>query len=344
MSLSPVQFMGTVLQDSPWSSDKTGVVEGYTGNGHRKPNEISYFIPILLFATVGLFLVLFTHHSWGVVGTVLAHSQVAGHIARSIMLASWILFLWMMAQLYIVIGAMADIIEERNLLFKPFHDLYSQQVTLGKIQFGSFLAILLLEAPFLCVFFFHKFTDLHNRKQLSKTACHLCYWIRVLCDTLGGIGVVAAAQITSVYLFYCVLLLIVRPTYTILLVSLRVSYTTISVIVIFLLIQSVSSCFRKKCSLVGTVKGVAILMLSVLCVTINGNLRGFGQDSLFADNSSDYTFYTLMRSLVASAIIGMYGYAARKMLYQKMKKEVERAEKEEMELMPFVKKEAGTLS
>ena len=85
-------------------------------------------------------------------------------------------------------------------------------------------------------------------------------------------------------------------------------------------------------------------MLSVLCVSINENLRGFGQDSLFADNSSDYTFYTLMRSLVASAIIGMYGYAARKMLYQKMKKEVERAEKEETELVPFVKKEVGTLS
>ena len=85
-------------------------------------------------------------------------------------------------------------------------------------------------------------------------------------------------------------------------------------------------------------------MLSVLCVSINENLRGFGQDTLFAENSSDYTFYSVMRSLVASVIIGMYGYAARKMLYQKMKKEVERAEREETELVPFVKKEVGTLS
>ena len=335
--------MGTVLQDSPWSSDKTGVVEGYTGNGHPNPNENIYFIPILLFATVGLFLVLYMHHSWGVAGTVLAHSQVAGHIARSTMLTSWIVFLWMMVQFYIVIGAMADIIEERNLLFKPFHDLYSPQVTLSKIQFGSFLAILLLEAPFLFVFFFHKSTDLHNRKQqLSKIVCRLGYWIRVLCDTLGAIGVVAAVQITSVYLFHCVLLLIVRPTYTILIVSLRVAYIATGMIVIFLLIQSISSCFRKKCSLVGTVKGVAILMLSVLCVSINENLRGFGQDTLFVDNSSDYTYYAVIRSLVASIIIGMYGYTARKM-YQKMKKEVERAEKE-TELVPFAKKEVGSLS
>ena len=340
MSLSPVQFVGTVLQDSPWHSDRTGVVKGYDD-----ANKNFYYIPILLFATVGLFLVLYMHHSWEVVGTVLAHSQVARHIARSTMLTSWILFLWMMVQLYIVIGAMADIIEERKLLFKSFHDLYSPQVTSSKIEFGSFLAILLLEAPLLFVFFFRKFTDLHNRKQqLSKTDCRLCYWIRVLCDTLGGMGVVAAVQIASVYVFYCVILLIVRPTYTILLASLKVSYIATSMVVIFLLIQSVSSCFRKKCSLVGTVKGVAILMLSVLCVTINDNLPWFGQDTSFADSSSDYTFYAVMRSLVASAIIGMYGYAARKILYQKMKKEVERAEKKETELVLLVKKEVGTLS
>ena len=342
MSLSPVQFMGTVLQDSPWHSDRTGFVKGYDNSYHPTPHENLYYIPILLFATVGLFLVLYMHHSWGVVGTVLADSHVAGHMMRSIMLTLWIVFLWMMVQFYIVIKGMADIIEEEKL-FRQFHDLYSPQVTLSKIEFGSFLAILLLEAPFLCVFFFCKSTHLRNRKQqLSKTNCRLCYWIRVLCDTLGAIGVVAAVQISSVYLFHCALLLIVCPMYTIVQVFLKLAYTTISVIVIFLLIHSVSSCIRKKCSLVGIVKGVAILLLSVLCVSINENLRGFGQDTPFADSSSDYTFYTVMRSLVASVIIGMYGYAARKMLYQKMKKEVERAEKEE--LVPFVKKEAGTLS
>ena len=42
-------------------------------------------VPILMFATVRLFPVLFVHHSWGVVGTVLVQSQVARHTVRSIM-------------------------------------------------------------------------------------------------------------------------------------------------------------------------------------------------------------------------------------------------------------------
>ena len=48
--------------------------------------------------------------------------------------------------------------------------------------------------------------------HLSKTDCRLCYWFTVLCDTLSGIGVVAAGQITSVYLFYSAVYLTVSPT------------------------------------------------------------------------------------------------------------------------------------
>ena len=148
-------------------------------------------IPILLFATVGLFLVLYMHHSWGtmstvkhhswgVVGTVMAHSQVARHILRSTMLASWILFLWMTVTFYTVSREMAVAVQDEKPL-RLFRDIYAPQVTASYVQFGSFLAILLLEASFLFVYFFHKSTKLHNRKQqLSKTDCHLCYWITVL--------------------------------------------------------------------------------------------------------------------------------------------------------------------
>ena len=171
-------------------------------------------VPILMFATVRLFPVLFVHHSWGVVGTVLAQSQVARHTVRSTMLASWVLLPWVMVHFYMVTKEMAEAVQEKRPL-TLFPDIYSPQVTAGYAQFGSFLAILFLEAPFLCVFFLRKATDLHNRRQqLSKTDCRLCYWFTVLCDTLGGIGVVAASQIISVHFFYTALYLSVLPMHT----------------------------------------------------------------------------------------------------------------------------------
>ena len=121
-------------------------------------------IPILLFTVVSLFLVLYMHHSWGVVGTVLAHSQVARHMMRSTMLTSWILFLWVIVHFYRITREMANAVQENRLL-TLFPDIYTPQVTAGYVQWGSFLTILLLEAPFFIVFFSRKSTDLHNRKQ-----------------------------------------------------------------------------------------------------------------------------------------------------------------------------------
>ena len=114
---------------------------------HRGVLGSQIAIPILLFATVGLFLVLYMHHSWGVVGTVLAHSQVARHMMRSTMLASWILLPLMTVQFYTTTKGMAVAIQE-NVLFTLFKDIYTLQVTAGYVQFGSILAILLPEAPF----------------------------------------------------------------------------------------------------------------------------------------------------------------------------------------------------
>ena len=168
-----MQFIATALQDSPWNNVITWDACNCDDNYHRSSWESIHLIPTTLFATVGLFLVLYIHHSWGLVATVLARSQVARNTMRSTMLASWMLFPWLMAQHYIATKAMADTIRQ-NSLFILFKGVYTPQVTAGYVQSGSFLVILFLEAPFFCGFFFHKATELHNRRQqLSKTDCRL---------------------------------------------------------------------------------------------------------------------------------------------------------------------------
>ena len=206
-----LQFVGLVMEESVFQVQMSASVHAASKVPHSAKHTLTV-IPILMFPTAGLFLVLYMHHSWGVVGTVMAQSQVARHTVRSTMLASWVLLPWSMVHFYMVTKEMAEAVQEKRPL-TLFPDVYSPQVTAGYAQFGSFLAILLLEAPFLCVFLLHKATDLHNRRQqLSKTDCRLCYWFTVLCDTLSGIGVVAASQITSEYLFFSALYLTVSPT------------------------------------------------------------------------------------------------------------------------------------
>ena len=288
-------------------------------------------ITIFLFTTAGLFLVLYMHHSWGVVGTVLAQSQVARHTMRSTMLTSWVLLPLGMVLFYITSKDMDKAVQEVRLL-KIFQDVYSPQVTAGYVQLGSFLVILLLEAPFFCVFFHRKATDLHNRRQqLSKTDCRLCYWFTVLCDTLGGIGVVGAVQIASVYLFYSTLYLIVLPTLVLVWVSTFVANIVSFLVCLMIVLYMFSSCC-KTCSLGRIIKGLTFILLGLLCIAINYYLI----EQVERDKQASHdTIHGLLKSLVSSVIIGMYGYAAKRLVFSK--KEVEGEEgRENQEIEPLM--------
>ena len=288
-------------------------------------------ISTLMFATVGLFLVLYMHHSWGVVGTVLAQSQVARHTVRSTMLVSWVLLPWAMVHFYMVTKEMAEAVQKKRPL-TLFQDVYSPQVTADYAQLGFFLAMLLLEAPFLCVFFLRKATDLHNRRQqLSKTDCRLCYWFTVLCDTLGGIGVVAASQITSVYFFYCALYLIVSPTLIVAWMSSFAAIFASSLVCITILLHTLDfSC--KTCSFGKITKGLAFLLLVLLNIAINSYL--FQQVRRDKQASHD-VIHNLLRSLVSSIVIGINGYAVKRLLFPK--KGVKETERGNQELKPLIK-------
>ena len=325
-----LQFVDLVLEGSPRDGEIPAYVHSLRDVSAHSPQLICLSaIPIFLFATVGLFLVFYMHHSWGVVGTVLIHSQVARHTLRSIMLTLWIAFLWMTVQFYTVTREMKDVVQKDTVL-ALFKDIYTPQVTAGYVQFVSFLAILLLEAPFLCVFFFRKSTDLHNRKQqLSKTDCRLCYWIRVFCDTLGGIGVVAAVQMASVYLFYIALNLTVSPIFAIAWVFSLAANILVSIVYIALLLEMVSSCC-KTCSFGRVSKELAFLLLGLLCLTVNYYVVG----QLRVDKHNNYsTIRGLLSSLVSSVVIGLYGYIVKKLLYQK--EDVDREEREITETTPL---------
>ena len=333
MVVSFLQFVGLLLDENFLNSQVSGYVYSASRTIQYSLASVLTAIPILLFATVGLFLVLYMHPSWGTMSTVMAHSQVARHILWSTMLASWILFLWMIVTFYIVSREMAVAVQNEKPL-RLFRDNYTPQVTAGYVRFGSFLAILLLEAPFLFVFFFRKSTKLHNRQQqLSKTHCHLCYWITVLCDTFGGMSVVAAAQNSAVYLFYIALNLMVSTIFTIAWVTNGAAYILVGIVCIAILFQMVSSCC-KTCSFERIIRGLAFLLLGLLCFAINYYVvEELREDKQGSHNS----IRGLLTSLVSSVIIAIYGYIVKKLLYRK-KKDVGEEERAILESAPLIQK------
>ena len=325
--VSLLQFVGLVLKESPID----GELPAYVYDSSKNNDWWSLTaISIGLFTTVGLFLVLCLHHSWGVVGTVLAQSQVARHTMWSSMLASWILLPWAMREYFIGTRAMEEDVQHERF-FTLFPDVYSKQVDNGYAEWGTCLVILLLEAPLLCVFFLRKSINLRKKEHISKSECFLCFWITVLCDTLGGIGMVAAVQVISISLFYWALYFTLSPIFTIALVSNFFACIVIFLVCTTLLMQMVSSCCR-NCSLGKIIKGLGFLLLALLSITINYYVtRQVSEDK--RNNSSGIN--GVMTSVVSSVIIGMYGYIVKKLLFQK-KGDAEGTEREELESKPLL--------
>ena len=325
-----LQFVGLVMEESSFQIEMSTNVDDTSKDFHFTRLLPLTVMPILLFATVGLFLVLYIHHSWGLMGTVLAQSQVARHAMRSTMLTSWIAFIWLIVHFHSATKALAKAVQEERLL-TLFQDVYSPQVTAGWAQLGSFLAILLLEAPVLFVFYLRKATDFHNRKQqISKSGCCLCYWITVFCDTIGGIIVAAAIQIASVYLFYSALYLTVSPILVLASVSKVAAYLVVFLACTTMLMQMVSSCC-KTCSFGRIIKAMAFLLLGLFCSAFNDYLVEQVRDKEYNNNA----FNGVLISVVPSVIIGIYGYTVKKLLLQK--KDVEGGGREKQELEPLIK-------
>ena len=162
-----------------------------------------------------------------------------------------------------------------------------------------------------------KITDYHIRR---------CYHILLPPPYSASYNiVVAAAQITSVYLFHPLLYLTVSIACTIFHNSLTVADVG-TMFMCFVLLQQLVTTASCKCSTLFEkgMKCFTVLLLGIIYLGINNYFRPQ------LDPERQYTAGVAQRvlgSVVSSIIIGVYGYAVRKMLCRKMK-EVERAARE----------------
>ena len=136
--------------------------------------------------------------------------------------------------------------------------------------------------------------------------------------------------ITSVYFFYCALYLIVSPTLIVAWMSSFAAIFASSLVCITILLHTLDfSC--KTCSFGKITKGLAFLLLGLFSIAINFYL--LQQVKRDKQASQDAT-RDLLRTVVSSIVIGIYGYAVKKLLFPK--KGVEETERGNQEMKPLI--------
>ena len=145
---------------------------------------------------------------------------------------------------------------------------------------------------------------------------------------------VAAVQIASVYIFYIALFLTVSPIFTIVWVMNTIANITAGTVCVMMLLEMVSSCC-KTCSFHRIFKGLAFLLLGMLCIALNY----YAVEQVRDDKQSNHnSIRDLLTSLVSSVIIAIYGYIMKKLLYEK-KEGVGMEGNEILESAPLTQKE-----
>ena len=144
-------------------------------------------------------------------------------------------------------------------------------------------------------------------------------------------SILQCVQNASMNLFYSALYLTVSPTIAIAWVSNGIAIVASLLMFTTMLMQMVSSCCKIR-SFGRIIKGLAFLLLGLLCIAINYYLTMQVKND---KQSSHDTIRSLLRSVVPSVIIGIYGYTMKKLLLQK--KDMEGVVRENWELEPLIK-------
>ena len=286
-------------------------------------------IPVLLFVVSGLTIILYINKERRSIREIFIHSSMARYSVRSLMIVVWMGTILYLVQYYRAISYFDQNIDT-NPTSHAYKDFFKLQAIFGYVQFAIFLTVFLIEAPFLCSVFYKMNEPVNMNYQKRK-----CAITKVMITTLGHMGIVFFIQMLTVGMFYLAVFMFVDPLHGIILLSRGILNIAIpfSILTLF----QVMLLEKRKCVCSST------LIVKVLIVVMAGTtaycVLGFLGSVFFHMNQNEkeatYKMGNIVPSIASSALLGALGYICKKVIYQRVKKELDTA-RSESERQPLI--------
>ena len=295
----------------------------------RNERTTIYIIPVLSFVVSGLIIVLYINKKRRSIREILIHSSMARCSVRSLMIVLWMGTLLYLVQYYWTISCFDQNIET-NPNLHAYKDFFKLQAIIGYVQFAVFPAVFLIEAPFLCSVFY-KMNEPVNLNHLKRK----CAITKVMIATLGHMGIVFFIQILTVSMFYLAVFMFVAPLHGIFSLSRGISLIAIPFCLLTLFQVMLLEKSKRVCSCTSIVKVLIVVMASTLAYCI---MRFW--ESVFRNmnhNGIETTFKmdNIVHSIFSSVLLGVLGYICKKVIYQRVKRELDTA-RSELERQPLI--------
>ena len=235
--------------------------------------------------------------------------------------------LWMGTILYLVQYYRTISYFDQNISTNPtshaYKDFFKLQAIFGYVHFAIFLTVFLIEAPFLCSVFYKMNEPVNLNHQKRKCA----YVTKVMITTLGHMGIVFFIQTLTVPMFYITAFMFVAPLHGIILLSSGILQIALSFSILTLFQVMLLEKRKCVCSCTSIVKVLIVVMAGITAYYV---LEFWGSVFHHMKYYSVTTFKmdNIVQSIASSIILGVLGYICKKVIYQRVKKELDTARSE----------------
>ena len=242
--------------------------------------------------------------------------------------------LWMGTILYLVQSYRTIFYFDQNIDINPtshaYKDFFKLQAIFGYVHFAIFLTVFLIEAPFLCSVFYKMNKPVNTNDQKRK-----CAITKVMIATLGHMGIVFFIQILTVSMFYLAVFMFVDPLHGIILLSRGILHIALLFSILTLLQVMLLEKRKCVCSCTSIEKVLIVVMASTTAYCVFGFWESVFYHTKHNEIESTFKMDNIVHSIASSILLGVYGYICKKVIYQRVKRELDTA-RSESEMKPLI--------
>ena len=288
----------------------------------RSERTAIYIIPVLLFVVSGLIIMLYINKKRRSIRDILIHSSMARCSVRSLMIVLWMGTILYLMQYYRTISCFDQNIDT-NPNSHAYKDFFKLHAIIGYVQFAIYVTVFLIETPFLgsVIYKINEPAKMNHHKKKFTI-------IKVMIATFGHMGIVFFIQTLTVSMFYVAVFIFVAPLHGIILLSRGILH--IAILFSILTLFQVMLLEKRKCvcSCTPIVKVLIVLMVGTTAYCVLGFWGSVFHHTQNSETETTFKMDDIVHSIASSLLLGVLGYICKKVIYQRVKKEMDTARSE----------------
>ena len=297
-----------------------------------------FIIPQIIFTLSSLLLILCITRKKKVIIESLSLSLMARCTLRAITITSWIVSMQLFAQHFLITYYVEGFIEHEPFL-QHFQDFFKMQTKLLYAQFISFCTVAIIEFPPLLIISSQIYIKL-NSESTAFLNVQLRYnkaliIVKVAIFSLGFIGIILYIQIQLVFTFNALIFLLIEPLFVMWKLANDAEQMLLAILTLTHLQIFIINVRKRRQCLISLIRLFITILSGTAIFLIMGLLHSIRNQIELVHYGEGLSITSTTNSIFSSIILAIVGYIFKKVIFQRVRKEM-KAGRSEPERQPLI--------